>query len=59
MYGWVDFRDDEKKRRENDKRKLFGGYLVGKGREKNVVGPECFLLGPTKKCDLLERQKCP
>ena len=39
--GKVDFREDEKKKtkkknkkpkRENEVRKLFGGYLVGRGR---------------------------
>ena len=43
MLGKVDFREDEKKKqktkktkRENEVRKLFGGYLVGRGRrEKN------------------------
>ena len=34
MFGTVDFREDRKKRWENEDWKLFGGYLVGRERER-------------------------
>ena len=49
MFDRVDFREDEKKRRENKEGKLFGGCLVGRERwENNGVffpnPPKSFLL---------------
>ena len=45
MFGWVDFREEgKKKRREN----IFCECLVQGRGGKKLVGPDCFLLGPTK-----------
>lgn len=50
VFGRVDFREDEKKMRENEEKKLFGEYLVGRERErKMLVGAKCFLLRLAKK----------
>ena len=43
MFGWVDFREDEKKK----KKKLASVWLKGR-EEKKLVGPRCFLSRHTK-----------
>ena len=47
MFGWVDFREDGKKRVENRRENRWEGYLDerGRGREK-WWGPAIFSLGP-------------
>ena len=55
MFGRVDFREDEKKKK-NEEGKLFGGCLVGR-EEKKMVGPRCFLLGLTRKFSPQNREK--
>ena len=40
---------ERKFRGEEWRERSFNGCLVGKGSGKNVVGPKCFLLKPTKK----------
>ena len=45
MFGRVVFRNEEKKMRENEEEKLFGGCLIGKERWKN---DGVFFLSPLK-----------
>ena len=45
MFDRVDFREDEKKRRENEEGKLFGGCLIGRERWEN---DGVFFLSPLK-----------
>ena len=49
MFGRVDFREIEKRERENDEEELFGGCLVGGEEGKMMVRPWCFLPGLIKK----------
>ena len=46
MFGWVDFREDGKKRVENMRENEWEGvWLKGEG-ERKVVGPTSFLSPP-------------
>ena len=47
MFGKVDFKENRKKMRENDKGKFYGGYLVKRRRGKrNSGGPGVFIQYP-------------
>ena len=49
MFGWVDFREDEKKGRENGRENTFDGCLVeGRGEKKNWRDSSVFSTGPRK-----------
>ena len=43
MFGWVDFREDGKK-----KKKIGQCLVEGKGGKKKMIEPMCFLSGHTK-----------
>ena len=51
MFGWVDFKEDGKKIRENGRENIFGGYLVGErgeGGGGELVGMSIFFPDPSK-----------
>ena len=49
MFGWVDFKEDGKKIRENGRENIFGGFLVGGRRgKKNLWGSGIFSPSPPK-----------
>ena len=47
IFGWVDFREYEKKKKIEEKTFLVGIWLEG-GEGKKLVMPTCFLPGLTK-----------
>ena len=53
MFGWVDFREDEKK-----KKNIFcEGLVEGRGGKKKLMGPACFFPGSIKMFSLQIEKK--
>ena len=48
VFGRVEFREEGKKRRENEEENFLENVWLGGGDEKEMVGLRCFLPGPTK-----------
>ena len=48
MFGWIDFRVDGKKKRENGRERNLLRCLVRRENERDFAGTEHFLSNPTK-----------
>ena len=60
MFGRVDFREDEKKKRERERMRrenFLKSVWLGGGERKMMVRSECFLSRLTKKFSLQNREK--
>ena len=57
MFGWIDFRVDGKKKRENGRERNLLRCLVRRENERDFAGTKHFLSSPTKLQSLENREK--